>query len=51
MKADKKKRDGLLRFVLPRAIGDVEYGVSVSDVALRKTVAQCVTPPGDGEFV
>lgn len=51
MRADKKKRDGALRFVLPRAIGDVEYGVSVSEVALRKTVAQCVTPPGDGEFV
>ena len=51
MAADKKKRDGGLRFVLPRAIGDVEYGCSVSEVALRKTVAQCVTPPGDGEFV
>lgn len=51
MRADKKKRDGTLRFVLPRAIGDVEYGVSVTEVALRKTLAQCVTPPGDGEFV
>ena len=51
MRADKKKRDGALRFVLPRGIGDVEYGVSVREVALRKTVAQCVTPPGDGEFV
>jgi 3-dehydroquinate synthetase len=30
MAADKKRRDGRLRFVLPRAIGDVEYGVEVS---------------------
>jgi 3-dehydroquinate synthase len=27
MAADKKKRDGRLRFVLPNAIGDVEFGV------------------------
>jgi 3-dehydroquinate synthetase len=27
MQGDKKKRAGKLRFVLPRAIGDVEYGV------------------------
>lgn len=31
MAADKKKRDGALRFVLPRAIGDVEYGVRAAD--------------------
>ena len=29
MRSDKKRRDGTLRFVLPRAIGDVEYGVEV----------------------
>ncbi len=51
MAADKKKRSGKLRFVLPRAIGDVEYGISVSDMVVRKTAARCVTPPGDGEFV
>ena len=37
MQNDKKKRDGKLRFVLPRAIGDVEYGVEVPD-RLVKTV-------------
>jgi 3-dehydroquinate synthase len=31
MISDKKRRDGKLRFVLPRAIGDVEYGVEVPE--------------------
>ncbi len=35
MSADKKRRAGKLRFVLPLAIGDVEYGV----VASERTVA------------
>lgn len=35
MQSDKKKRGGRLRFVLPRAIGDVEYGVEVSDRDVR----------------
>jgi 3-dehydroquinate synthase len=35
MGADKKTRDGAVRFVLPRAIGDVEYGVTVSARTLR----------------
>lgn len=51
MQADKKKRDGRLRFVLPRAIGDVEYGCSVTDTAVKKTLARLVTPPGDNEFL
>lgn len=51
MAADKKRRGGTLRFVVPRAIGDVEYGVRVSDAVVRKTAARCVTPPGDSEFV
>lgn len=51
MRADKKKRAGKLRFVLPRAIGDVEPGCSVSDTAVRKTLRRLVTPPGDHEFL
>ncbi|MEO6835930.1 MAG: 3-dehydroquinate synthase family protein [Candidatus Tumulicola sp.] len=35
MLADKKRRGGRLRFVLPRAIGDVEYGVECGDRAVR----------------
>lgn len=31
MHRDKKRRNGRLRFVLPRSIGDVEYGVECSD--------------------
>lgn len=51
MGADKKKRDGRLRFVLPRAIGDVEYGCRVSEKAVKKTLTRLVTPPGDDEFL
>lgn len=35
MSSDKKRRGGALRFVLPRAIGDVEYGITAS----RRSVA------------
>lgn len=50
MGADKKKRRGKLRFVLPRAIGDVEYGVSVRDSAVRSVLQRITQPPGGGEF-
>jgi 3-dehydroquinate synthase len=50
MQADKKKRAGDLRFVLPRAIGDVEYGVHVRDAAVRAVLAQLTQPPGGQEF-
>jgi shikimate kinase / 3-dehydroquinate synthase len=40
MQTDKKRRGGSLRFVLPRSIGDVEYGVEVPqrhvDAVLRQ---------------
>jgi len=39
MSSDKKKRNGRLRFVLPRAIGDVEYGVEVPERLVRTTLA------------
>lgn len=50
MRSDKKKRRGRLRFVLPRAIGDVEYGVGVPDAAVRRVLARIGVPPGGEEF-
>jgi 3-dehydroquinate synthase len=50
MSADKKKRGGRLRFVLPRAIGDVEYGVQVPDRSVRAVLERITAPPGGGEF-
>jgi 3-dehydroquinate synthetase len=35
MQSDKKRRGGRLRFVLPRAIGDVERGVECDDRMVR----------------
>lgn len=45
MTADKKRHGGRLRFVLPRAIGDVEYGVDVSPRALRAVLGRLDRPP------
>ena len=45
MQADKKRRGGRLRFVLPRAIGDVEYGVACDDRAVRWVLAQLAKTP------
>ncbi len=45
MQSDKKKRGGKLRFVLPRAIGDVEYGVQVPERAVRGVLAQLRRSP------
>jgi 3-dehydroquinate synthetase len=45
MGSDKKKRDGRLRFVLPRAIGDVEYGVECSDRMVRGVLARLSREP------
>lgn len=50
MAADKKKRDGRLRFVLPREIGDVEYGVIVPDRSVRAVLERLAVPPGGNEF-
>jgi 3-dehydroquinate synthetase len=46
MRSDKKKRLGRLRFVLPRAIGDVEYGVECSERLVRAVLARLRRPPG-----
>jgi 3-dehydroquinate synthase len=45
MQSDKKKRDGKLRFVLPRAIGDVEYDVEVSDKQVKRALEQLRRSP------
>lgn len=50
MQSDKKKRRGKLRFVLPRAIGDVEYGVTPRDGAIVRVLSRIGQPPGGGEF-
>jgi 3-dehydroquinate synthase len=50
MGADKKKRGGKLRFVLPRAIGDVENGVVVSDSSVLRVLRRITQPPGGDEF-
>lgn len=45
MTSDKKRRQGKLRFVLPRAIGDVEYGVECSPRTLRTALARLSEEP------
>ena len=45
MQADKKKRGGRLRFVLPRAIGDVEYGVVCNERAVKAVLTQLREAP------
>lgn len=48
MSSDKKKRAGRLRFVLPRAIGDVEYGVECDARTVRAVLARLSEPPRHG---
>ena len=45
MRSDKKKRGGRLRFVVPRAIGDVEYGVECADRTVRAVLERMQQPP------
>lgn len=45
MRSDKKKSGGRLRFVLPRAIGDVEYGVECADRSVRAVLERLRQPP------
>jgi 3-dehydroquinate synthase len=47
MRADKKRRGGRVRFVLPRAIGEVEYGVICPDSAVRATIARLAQLPAE----
>jgi 3-dehydroquinate synthase len=50
MANDKKTRAGALRFVLPRTIGDVEYGVTVPARSVRGVLARMSAPPGAAEL-
>jgi 3-dehydroquinate synthetase len=45
MQTDKKRRGGRLRFVLPRAIGDVERGVECSDRTVRSVLVRLGREP------
>ncbi|HLY03360.1 MAG TPA: 3-dehydroquinate synthase family protein [Candidatus Cybelea sp.] len=45
MRSDKKKSGGRLRFVLPRAIGDVEYGVECTDRTVRAVLERMQHSP------
>ena len=50
MSVDKKARAGALRFVLPRGLGDVEYGVTVPSRTLRAVLGRIREAPGAAEF-
>jgi 3-dehydroquinate synthetase len=50
MYADKKKRANRLRFVLPRSIGDVEYGITPQERAVRAVLSRIMRLPGGDEF-
>jgi 3-dehydroquinate synthase len=50
MAGDKKTRDGTVRFVVPRAIGDVEFGVSVPKRTVRAVLNRLHEGPGSAEF-
>ncbi|TAM61470.1 3-dehydroquinate synthase [bacterium] len=41
MRVDKKRREGRLRFVLARALGDVVSGVELDDAVVREAVERC----------
>jgi 3-dehydroquinate synthase len=45
MHGDKKRRRGTLRFVLPRAIGDVEYGITCNERTVRAVLASLHRAP------
>lgn len=45
MRSDKKKSAGRLRFVLPNAIGDVEYGIECSPRLVRAVLERLQYPP------
>jgi 3-dehydroquinate synthetase len=45
MIGDKKRRAGKLRFVLPRAIGDVEYGIECDNRTVRGVLRRLSEPP------
>jgi 3-dehydroquinate synthase len=50
MESDKKRRSGRLRFVLPRAIGDVEGGVECDDRVVRGVLKRLGRTPSLGKL-
>lgn len=50
MNADKKRRAGRLRFVLPRAIGEVVYGIEVDERDVRAVLERLREPVAGSEF-
>ncbi len=50
MTSDKKTRAGALRFVLPRRIGDVEFGITVPARTVRSVLARVHASPGATEL-
>jgi 3-dehydroquinate synthetase len=50
MASDKKTRAGTLRFVLPRTIGDVEFGVTVPTRSVRAVLQRMSAEPSPAEF-
>jgi 3-dehydroquinate synthase len=50
MASDKKVRNGVLRFVLPRSLGDVEFGVSAPARSVRAVLARVRENPGPAEL-
>jgi 3-dehydroquinate synthetase len=50
MASDKKARAGTLRFVVPRTLGDVEYGVVAPTRTVRAVLARAAQTPSAAEF-
>lgn len=50
MQSDKKARGGALRFVVPRKIGDVEYGLQAPKVTVRAVLRTLAQLPGPREL-
>ncbi len=50
MEADKKRRDGRLRFVLPRKFGEIDYGVTADIRDVRAVLRRIRQRPGAREF-
>ncbi|HEY5094492.1 MAG TPA: 3-dehydroquinate synthase family protein [Candidatus Eremiobacteraceae bacterium] len=49
MRRDKKRAGGKHRFVLPDRIGKVIPGIDVREPEIRRVLAQCSRPAGEGE--
>ena len=50
MRRDKKRADGRHRFALPVGLGEVRFGVEVSEAEIEPVVAACVEPPSGEEL-